>query len=127
MLHSPDFTTLKNSEQIDLVRLKVRDLGFSSVAETSQIYTRAEELGLELCPAEVGPYQRLNDKDQPMNNWYWIAMKQITDRGGRPRAFYLEHARRADGLWLRGDWARLAVPWDLDDELVFRLRPSTRA
>jgi hypothetical protein len=37
----------------------VADLGLPNHATTKEIYNRAGELGLELCPAEVGPYLRL--------------------------------------------------------------------
>ncbi|KKW31490.1 MAG: hypothetical protein UY76_C0057G0007 [Candidatus Uhrbacteria bacterium GW2011_GWA2_52_8d] len=45
---------IKSPEEAMLIRLRVEDLGFPSGATTDQIYTRAEELGLELCPPEVG-------------------------------------------------------------------------
>lgn len=125
MLQSRDFTTLKNPEQIDLVRLKVQDLGFTSGTTTDQIYTRAQELGLELCPAEVGPHQRLKDIDQPMGDYYQIAMKQITDRDGGPGVFGLE--RRAGGLWLHSNWALPGSKWRPGRGFVFRLRKSSPA
>ena len=117
MLHSPDFTTLPNPEQIDTVRLKVSDLGFPGGATTDQIYAKAVELGLELCPAEVGPYQRLKDTDQELYNYYWIAMKQITDRDGRPVVFSLN--RRVDGLELGNYVARPVGRWISGREFVF--------
>ena len=120
MLHSPDFATLENPEQIDLVRLKVRDLGFPSGATTDQIYAKAAEFGLELCPAEVAPHQRLKDEDQPLGDWYRIAMKQITYRDGYPYAFYLQHL--SGGLWLSYSSARSDRGWGADVGFVFRLR-----
>lgn len=121
MLHSKDFTTLKNREQIHLVRLKIRDL-FSdeNVHTTDEIYRKAEEFGLELCPAEVGPNLRLKYMDQPMNEWLHIGMKQISGRSGSPSVFIL--ARDAGGAWLSYDWANPDFGWDPDDEFVFRLR-----
>jgi len=119
ILQSKGFTTLKNPEQIEIVRLKVRDLGFKNGATTQEIYTKAEELGLELCPAEVGPNLRLQYLDQPLGEYFWIAMKQITDRGGYPSAFEL--GRNDVGLWLRGNWAHPASRWIPGLEFVFRL------
>lgn len=119
MLHSPDFATLSNPEQIDTVRLKVQDLGFPDGATTDQIYAKAAELGLELCPAEVGPYQRLKDTDQELYKYYWIAMKQIAGRDGLPFVFFL--LRLDDGLELRRSIARPGLRWDGDHELVFCL------
>jgi len=40
--------------QFDLVKVTVADLGFEEGAQLNQIYARAEKLGLELCPPEVG-------------------------------------------------------------------------
>ena len=121
MLHSPDFTTNPTPINIDTVRLKVGDLGFSSSATTDQIYAKAKELGLELCPAEVGPHKRLKD-DQPLGEWEYIAMKQIADRRGDPLVFWL--GRRGDGLWLRSSWADPGSSWDPDNQFVFSLRKS---
>ena len=121
MLRNKAFTTSKNSEQINLVRLTVKDLFSDSQNHTTQeIYQRAQELGLELCPAEVGPNYRLQYQDQPMNEWLYIGMKQITDRGGGPDVFRL--VRRVDGLWLRGSWADPALRWLPVSEFVFVLR-----
>lgn len=120
MLHSPDFTTIQNKEQLQTIRSKVRDLGFESDATTDQIYARAAELGLELCPAEVGPYERLQNKDQPLGERYAIAMEQITGRNGLPYVFTVRRSGR--GLWLDDSWTYPTDLWHLDRELLFRLR-----
>lgn len=120
MLDSPDFTTQPNPEQINLVRLRVRDLGLPNGATTDQIYAKAEEFGLELCPAEVGPHQRLKDGEQSLDDWYWTAMRQITDRYGDPNVFDLAH--NDDGLWLSNCFAKPDNEWNAGSEFVFRLR-----
>lgn len=100
MLKSKDFVAAAKSEQTVLVRLKVGDLGFSHDPTTDEIYQKIESLGLELCPAEVGPHYRLNYKNQSFNEYLYIGMKQISDSVGVPYVFGLN--RRDDGLWLRG-------------------------
>ncbi len=128
MLNSPDFTTLENPEEISLVRLKVGDLGFTKNPTTDEIYARAAELGLELCPAETGPHQRLKDSEQPLGDYYRIAMKQLTVRHGRPNVFYVYS--NDDGLWLNYRWAKPDSKWFLGGQFVFRLRqvsPDTEA
>lgn len=137
ILKSSDFTTLKEKQQITLVKASVQDLGFKNGATTAEIigtekdiddygnqvpFTkgRMTELGLDLCLPEVGIYQRLKDTKQPLGDWYWIAMKQIAGRGGDPHVFDLE--RHGDGLWLSSCWAVPGYPWGPYGEFVFSLR-----
>src|SRR5690606_35942613 len=89
MIKSPDFTTLPIAQALDTVKLKVGDLKLSGYPTTDQVYRKAQELGLELCPAEVGPHMRLQTKDQPLGDYYWIGMKQIADSSGDPEVFSL--------------------------------------
>lgn len=120
MMHSADFTTLKDPQKLETVRVKVQDLKLSRTSTTHIIYEKAQELGLELCPAEVGPHMRLAYKDQPMGEWFVIGMKQITDRFGLPFVFGL--GRRGDGLWLDVGWAGPGIRWYPEHEFVFSLR-----
>ena len=55
-----------------------------------------------------------------MGEWFRIGMKQIIDRDGYPRGFYL--ARYEDGLWLHGDWTSPGYEWRPDNKFIFRLR-----
>ncbi|HBE90660.1 MAG TPA: hypothetical protein DDW41_05635, partial [Candidatus Andersenbacteria bacterium] len=55
LLKSPEFEPLTEVEDSVLVRLTVSDLGFPQGTTTEDIYQRAQELGLELCPPETGP------------------------------------------------------------------------
>jgi hypothetical protein len=59
------FTTSKTSYRLKTVELTLRDLGHSEGATAAQIFERANELGLELCPLELGPHLRLQYLDQP--------------------------------------------------------------
>jgi hypothetical protein len=141
MLDNPDFEKqlyentdapreqwkLKNPEQLDLVKLKVGDLGFTKNPTTDELYAKAQEFGLEICPAEVGPHLRLKylevfKKEQPMNEYLRVAMKQITDSGRNPNIFNVY--RDDDGLWLAHHWANPSTEWGLDREFVFRHRKS---
>lgn len=138
MIESPDFMPAKSglsgikrlfkgerspiSETVDIVRLKVRDFGFTNYPTTTELFAKAEEFGLELCPAEVGPQYRLQQTDQPMNDWFYIGMKPLV-ASGDPRVFQLAHLRH--GLWLSRGWARPVNTWSLDDEFVFRFRKNS--
>ncbi len=137
MLDNPDFEEqlhenpdrelwiLKKPEQLSLVKLKVGDLGFTKNPTTDELYAKAEEFGLELCPAEVGPQLRLKypevfNREQPMNEYLRVAMKQITDSDVDPSIFNV--CRSDGGLWLGSNWTNPSREWDLGSEFVFRLR-----
>ncbi|MBU2037177.1 hypothetical protein KJ866_03220 [Patescibacteria group bacterium] len=115
LLYKTEFSQEK--EKYDLVRFTVEQLGFSKGATTDEIYKKAEELGLELCPAQVGPHLRLQ---YPGREWMLIAMKRITDRDGNPRVFSL--SSDSDKLLLDGYYANPGIMWDSGSEFVFRFR-----
>ena len=123
MLKNREFVPGKNPEEATLIRLTVADLGFKSSATTDQIYERAQILGLELCPADTGPNYRLKYRNQPLNEWIYMGMKQIADSDGYPDVFKL--GRYGDGLWLRDSWAGPGREWNPDYKFVFRLRPPS--
>lgn len=123
MMISRNFTTLEEQEEVNLIKLKLSDLGFSEYPTTDQIYERALELGLELCSAEVGPHLRLTYKQQPKKEGFFIAMKQIADRYGYEGIFKLWHSE--DGLRLDFFWARPARKWNPIHGFVFSLRSNT--
>lgn len=111
----------KEKETIELIVKTPKELGCTSeYLITEEIYAAAQVQGLELCPAEVGPRLREVYKG---TDWLVIAMKQISDRGGRPRVFYLG----GDGgrLGLHAPRARPGEGWFADDRFVFRLRKDT--
>ena len=123
MLQKPEFTVKNKSEKLNLIKLKVSYLGFSDSATTDEIYKRANELGLELCPPEVGPYLRLNyekvfSREQAKEKYFRIAMKQITDSGGRLYVFGVSRDS-VGGRWLRSDWAEPECEWHSEIMFVF--------
>ncbi len=105
--------------QLDLVVLSVADLGFKEAAQPDQIYARAKELGLELCPAEVGPALRLAYPDQPQGECLRIAMELISGSCGFLGIF--EVGYDINGWWLSSDYDNLAGPWFLGGRFVFVL------
>ena len=136
MIESHEFT-VSPPETIITVRLKVADLGLKNGGTTAEIigtkddvdehgnpapFTKGKmtDMGLVLCPDDFGIYRRLKDSTQPLDDYYWIAMRPIADRGGYPRVFGLH--RREDGLWLHGYWAEPDLGWDPEGVVVFRLR-----
>lgn len=122
MMENPDFTTQKNPKDIDLVSLRVGDLGLTGIPMTEQVYKRARQLGLHLCPAEVGPHMRLNYAEQPWDEYLHIGMEPIFDSNGYPRVFDL--GLGFEGQWLNGPWMYPEDQWeDPDYKFVFRLSP----
>lgn len=98
ILAKPQFTVASETTELDLVMVSVGELGFKNGAKLSDIYARAKEKGLQLCPAEVGPKLRLEYTDQPMGEWLFIGMEPITGSDGGLSVFCVAHDD--SGLWL---------------------------
>ncbi len=95
--------------EIELVRVSVADLGFTGATRRDEIYRRAQEFGLELCPAEVGPALREQYLDQPLGEWLLIGMDPIVDSDGCLSVFFVG---RSDGdRWLFTSIGRPDYAW----------------
>jgi hypothetical protein len=130
LLSDDKFTTSETKYSLKTVELTVRDLGFSDGATTPQIFKRASELGLELCPLELGPHLRLEYLDQPdgytgnfsqqhqaPSGSITIASDIVSEDDDFPKGFYL---RQINGvLWLRGYIADHLHVWNPDDHFIF--------
>lgn len=110
----------KEKQELELVVISVAELGFKNGASRKDIYQRAQELGLELCPAEVGPQLRVQYKDQPKDEWLLIGMEPITGSDGNLSMFIVEHDD--DGLWLSSDGGRPGYVWHGSRRWVFLRR-----
>ena len=133
---SEHFTTSATRYAAMTVDLTVRDLSFPQGATISEIFARAEALGLGLCPLELGPHLRLQYRDQPEGYWgqpdrqhqapsgsITIASQKLTDDDDFPKGFYL---RRIKGdLWLRGYRCGAQHVWEPDDHFLFCQRDRT--
>lgn len=106
---------------LDLVIVSVAELGFFEGATFAQIVERARQLGLELCPAEVGPVLRSAYKDQPRGEWLRIAMDPIADSDGFLSVFRV--GRDGDGLWLHAGWFYPQYVFGPGDRWVFVRKP----
>ncbi len=120
VLGSSSFKVSPKKTKVQLVKVTVAELGFKNGATRKDIYERAIRLGLQLCPAEVGPQLRLQYKNQPKKEWLPIAMESIRDSGGGLVVFDVVHD--GGGLWLRGSNGGPDVFWDGDDHWVFTHR-----
>jgi hypothetical protein len=72
----PAFLFSMTRTDVDLV-VSVSELGFDDSTSIADIYRRAGELGLELCPAEVAPLLRLQYVNQPIGEFFNVAMRPI--------------------------------------------------
>lgn len=116
ILGNPAFTVATEETEVNLVKVSVAGLGFNGGARISKIYSRAKQLGLKLCPAEVGPQLRLQYKNQPCGEWFLIGMKpiaasssantvfDISNFGGGPSSRLDENSGEPDELLSSGTW-----------------------
>lgn len=86
----PKTECAKKETGVELVSASVKNLGFKAPATFAEIVGRAAELGLGLCPAEVGPALRLQFTEQKMGDWRVVAMEPVPDSGGEPKVFAVE-------------------------------------
>lgn len=117
ILGKPAFTVSKTEQEVELVVATPKELGFNGNATYRDICNKAIELGLELCPAEVGPQLRKQYTDQPKDGWLVVAMEHITDSDGNLYVFDIEHDR--NGLWLSVRYGHPGIVWYADNRFVF--------
>jgi len=118
IMGKPAFTLATGETSVDLVNVSVGELGFTKATPLRDIYARAIELGLQLCPAEVGPQLRRQYADQPNGEWLRVAMEAITDSGGDLDVFSVAHDD--GGQWLDASWGKPDDEWNPDYRFVFR-------
>lgn len=91
------FTLATQEVEIELVRVTSSELGLKGGGACYlDIYKRAQLLGLDVCPAEVGPQLRLQYIDQPKGELLRIAMKPFNHFPGG--AFYVDNTARGMSL-----------------------------
>jgi hypothetical protein len=119
ILCKPQFTVATEETEVDLVIVSVAELGFKNRAKLKDIFTRAKELGLQLCPNEVGPQLRLQYPDQSKNEWLIIGMEPVADSVGYLRLFSVAHG--GGGLWLGAYYDYPDSVWISSNRFVFVL------
>jgi hypothetical protein len=88
MLHRVGSANQKKKTR--LVRLTLMALGFAKNATLGEIYKKAHERGLLLCPSETVLQLAIWYKNQPKGERLIIAMEPIIDSDGQPRIFGVE-------------------------------------
>jgi hypothetical protein len=85
ILGRPAFPYTREKTDVELALLSAAELGVESEsAALSDVYKRARQVGLELCPAEVAPKLRLDYRDQPLGDALNIAMEPVATHSGEP-------------------------------------------
>jgi hypothetical protein len=78
ILGRPAFPYARAKTDVELAVLSAADLGVESdQSSLAEVYQRATQAGLELCPAEVGPQLRLDYHNQPLGEALDIAMEPV--------------------------------------------------
>lgn len=85
--------------EVDLVVVSGYTLGFRKAVHRDALYSRARKMGLDPCPAEVGPALRLAYKDQPLEECVQIAMEPLFGPDGLSLDVF-EVGRNGRGPWL---------------------------
>ncbi|MGB8815658.1 MAG: hypothetical protein WCC74_00235 [Minisyncoccia bacterium] len=120
------FKVSETEKNVQIEGKSVEELGFSASASYADICKRASEIGLDKCPAEVGPQLPLQCKDQPKKTFVVVAMEAIIDSFGRPNLFYLKH--NDDGeMCLKAINGRDEIVWHAHTRFLFMRRKNTQS
>jgi hypothetical protein len=124
ILGRPAFRYAGMKTEVELTLITAAKLGVESESALSDVYSRAKRIGLELCPAEVGPQLRLDYRNQPLGEALNIAMEPVATYDGQPTILSLVNF--GSGLALIGGNGRpdFKVPRTL--LYVFALPPTGR-
>jgi hypothetical protein len=118
----PAFTLSKAKVNVDLMLVSAAQLGFTGdQAAVADIIARAHQVGLELCPPEIGPQLRLQYLDQPVGDFVRIAMEPIQTYGGVLVDFTV--ANGGASLLLLGGYAQAETVVNANVRFVF-VRPT---
>ncbi|MBP9749929.1 MAG: hypothetical protein KBD21_04325 [Candidatus Pacebacteria bacterium] len=110
-------TCSQKAINLELDLLSVGELGFKGAASYADICSRANDIGRELCPAEVGPALRYQYDNQPRGERVLIAMTPIIVRDADGYIFHVGHD--ACSLCLGANLGRPGTVWSPDYRFVF--------
>ncbi len=96
-LSTSAFKTSKIAHEVKIVNVSVAELGFMEGATVKDIYIKATQLGLLLCPAEVAPQMLLQSLER-RDEWVRVAMEPIVTMTGVP--VVLSVGDEHNQLWL---------------------------
>lgn len=105
---------------MDLVKIKLKDIGLIETCTFEEFSLQVQAHGLELCPLSLAAFLRLDYLDQADGPFLSIASPKpqlsLDDTPNFPVGFYL---RNYDNhLWLRGYYADGFEGWPESNEFV---------
>jgi hypothetical protein len=104
ILGRPTFRYVGEKTEVELAVVSAAELGVESESSLADLYNRARQLGLMLCPAEVALQLRLDYRDQPFGETLIIAMEPLNTYSGEPTILSL--VNWGTGLALLGGTGR---------------------
>ena len=116
------FTLKKKELPITLVKIKVKDLGFSKPTQLKKIYIKAKKKGFKLVSPEVAIYSRILFKKQKKGEWIRFAtpLKSMIDTDGVP---HLPKLGKALGVFfLETYWSYPKAIFHPKNEFIFRIK-----
>jgi hypothetical protein len=125
ILGRPTFSYGTMKTDVELVLVSAADLGVETESSLAEVYKRARQVGLELCPAEVGPQLRLEYRNQPRGEALTIAMEPVATYSGEPTILALANFV-ASGLLLIGSDGRSEFMVPSTFRFVFALPTNER-
>ncbi|WP_150114068.1 hypothetical protein [Vibrio sinaloensis] len=114
---SQKFEISNERQTVELVKVSVRELGYSGGALFVDILDSAKGQNLMSCGLELALYLRLQYLSQPDGPLLTVASVPPFSDEMYPKGFYL--SSNSTGLWLRGYRATEDVLWAPDSEFVF--------
>ncbi|BCA00297.1 MULTISPECIES: hypothetical protein [Bradyrhizobium] len=118
ILARPTFTVGSQKTDVELANVSPAELGFTSDSVTlADVYARAQQRGLKLAAAEVGPQLRVQYFDQPMGEFLIIGMEPIKTWSGEP--IILNVANGGAGLILIGQDGRAEADIPVTSRFIF--------
>jgi len=123
IFYKNSFTLADRVCDTELVNISVQELGFEAAASYNNICKRAWKIGLDLCPAEVGPQLRLQYSHRPNGGCVDVAMKPIINSGGSKCIFRVE-SNAGGSRCLSVSSGDPNMKWNLHRRFVFVRRKS---
>ena len=100
LMANPTFPLAHAAMEVDLVSVSVADLGFTTRTPLCWVYERARQLGLQLCPPEVGPQLLLQHRRGKIEETILlVGMNLVVGSRGRLGGFALIDGEH-DNRWL---------------------------